>query len=83
MSKLTEVAYEDTQLGKYSILVGVQLMIRQMLLHHDPELWVDDMMEFKPGRISEGILKAAKLQGSQGCALARALQSWRQKCQWH
>ncbi|KAL3508818.1 hypothetical protein ACH5RR_028219 [Cinchona calisaya] len=64
VSELTKVAHEDTQLGKYFIPAGVQLMMPQILLHHDPEIWGDDVMEFKPQRFSEGVLKATKSQGS-------------------
>nr|QWX38540.1 secologanin synthase 5 [Ophiorrhiza pumila] len=64
VAELTKVAHEDAQLGKYFIPAGVQLMMSQILLHHDPEIWGDDVMEFKPERFSEGVLKATKSQGS-------------------
>nr|AGX93060.1 7-deoxyloganic acid 7-hydroxylase-like protein [Tabernaemontana elegans] len=64
VAELTKVAHEDTQLGKYFIPAGVQLMMPQMLLHHDPQIWGEDVMEFKPERFSEGVLKATKSQGS-------------------
>nr|AGX93061.1 7-deoxyloganic acid 7-hydroxylase-like protein [Vinca minor] len=64
VAELTKVAHEDTQLGKYFIPAGVQLMMPQALLHHDPEIWGEDVMEFKPERFSEGVLKATKSQGS-------------------
>ncbi|CAI9088915.1 OLC1v1023370C1 [Oldenlandia corymbosa var. corymbosa] len=64
VAELTKVAHEDTQLGKYFIPAGVQLMMPQMLMHHDTEIWGDDAMKFNPERFSEGVLKATKSQGS-------------------
>lgn len=64
LSELSKVASEDTQLGKYLIPAGVQVMMPQILLHYDPELWGDDVLEFKPERFSEGIMKATKIQGT-------------------
>ncbi|XP_027077077.1 secologanin synthase-like [Coffea eugenioides] len=64
LSELSKVASEDTQLGKYLIPAGVQVMMPQILLHYDPELWGDDVLEFKPERFSEGIMKATKIQGA-------------------
>lgn len=64
VAELTKVAHEATQLGKYFIPAGVQLMMPQILLHHDPEIWGEDVMEFKPERFAEGVLKATKSQGS-------------------
>lgn len=64
VAELTKVAHEDTQLGKYKIPKGVQLMMSQMLLHHDTDVWGEDAMEFKPERFAEGVLKATKSQGA-------------------
>lgn len=54
----------DMKLGNLTIPAGVQLTLPIILIHHDPELWGEDVNEFKPERFSEGILNATKGQVS-------------------
>ncbi|KAK4387173.1 cytochrome [Sesamum angolense] len=55
---------KTVKLGSMIIPVGVQLTLLIGLLHHDPNLWGNDVKEFKPERFSEGISSAIKTQYS-------------------
>ncbi|XVF85764.1 hypothetical protein PTKIN_Ptkin17bG0143400 [Pterospermum kingtungense] len=48
----------EVQLGKLKLPTCIELYIPNMALHHDPELWGDDVHLFKPERFAEGIAKA-------------------------
>ena len=50
----------EVQLGKLILPIYMECLIPNMALHHDPELWGDDVHLFKPERFSEGIAKATK-----------------------
>lgn len=51
--------YKQTKIGEISVPAGVDLILPTLLVHHDPELWGNDVDEFKPGRFSEGVSKAS------------------------
>ncbi|KAK1416126.1 hypothetical protein QVD17_31914 [Tagetes erecta] len=61
---LTRETHKDTKLGSMMIPSGVQLSLAMIHVHHDPEIWGDDVNEFKPERFSEGIVNATKGKGS-------------------
>ncbi|KAK7401720.1 hypothetical protein VNO78_13422 [Psophocarpus tetragonolobus] len=61
---LARIIHKDVKLGNISLPAGVQLSLPILLLHHDCELWGDDVKEFKPDRFSEGVLKATKGKNS-------------------
>jgi len=49
---------KDVKLGNLSLVAGIQVSMPIILVHHDCELWGDDVKEFKPERFAEGVLKA-------------------------
>ncbi|CAI9108283.1 OLC1v1007852C1 [Oldenlandia corymbosa var. corymbosa] len=55
--------HEETKLGKYILPAGLLLIPQILMLHHDSEVWGDDVKEFKPERFSEGISKASANEG--------------------
>ncbi|XP_068658463.1 cytochrome P450 CYP72A616-like [Aristolochia californica] len=52
------------QIGRNWFIPGVHLTIPILLIHHDPELWGEDVEEFKPERFAEGISKASRNQSA-------------------
>ncbi|KAB2604464.1 cytochrome P450 734A1-like [Pyrus ussuriensis x Pyrus communis] len=50
----------DVTLGKLKVPAGVEVVVPNLALHHDPELWGEDVELFKPDRFSEGVAKATK-----------------------
>ncbi|MBA0871773.1 hypothetical protein Goshw_029882 [Gossypium schwendimanii] len=53
-------ARRQVQVGKLVLPAEVDVLIPNMALHHDPQLWGDDAHLFKPERFEEGIAKATK-----------------------
>lgn len=45
------------QLGKFILPANMNLYIANMALHHDPEIWGEDVHLFKPERFSDGVTK--------------------------
>ncbi|KAK8259208.1 hypothetical protein V6Z11_D13G041200 [Gossypium hirsutum] len=50
----------EVQLGKLVLPTHSEVDMRIIALHHDPDLWGDDVNLFKPERFAEGIAKATK-----------------------
>ncbi|KAL3503046.1 hypothetical protein ACH5RR_037495 [Cinchona calisaya] len=56
--------HENKKLGDITLPPGVELVLHITLVHHDTELWGDDVKEFNPERFSQGIANAAKKSNS-------------------
>ncbi|CAK8534869.1 unnamed protein product [Lathyrus sativus] len=56
--KLVRNIEKEVKLGNLILPVGVEVSLPILLVHHDRELWGDDVKMFNPDRFSEGISKA-------------------------
>ncbi|KAF5777977.1 putative secologanin synthase [Helianthus annuus] len=56
--------HQETKLGDITLPAGSMLHLHIMLLHHDRDVWGDDVKEFKPERFSDGVSKVTKGQAS-------------------
>ena len=48
----------EVRFGKLILPANLSLHISNLALHHDPQIWGEDVHQFKPERFSEGIAKA-------------------------
>ncbi|KAK8516774.1 hypothetical protein V6N11_007538 [Hibiscus sabdariffa] len=51
---------KGVRLGNLVFPADMEVLIPILILHHEPELWGDDVHHFKPERFSEGIANATK-----------------------
>ncbi|CDP11334.1 unnamed protein product [Coffea canephora] len=56
--ELARKAAKETQLGNLTLPSQVLVSLPAMLLHYDPEIWGDEVKEFKPERFADGVLNA-------------------------
>ncbi|CAF2114934.1 unnamed protein product [Brassica napus] len=56
-SRITE---QEVKLQRFSLPEGVVITIPMLLVHHDPDLWGDDVKQFKPERFINGVASATK-----------------------
>ncbi|KAI7725923.1 hypothetical protein M8C21_031260 [Ambrosia artemisiifolia] len=59
---LRRLTHEETQLGNLTLPAGTIIQINLLILHHDKDMWGEDVHEFKPERFSEGVSKVTKGQ---------------------
>nr|GEU60949.1 cytochrome P450 CYP72A219-like [Tanacetum cinerariifolium] len=64
LATLARMIHEETKLGDITLPAGSILRLHTMFLHHDRDIWGDDVKDFNPERFSEGVLKATKGQAS-------------------
>ncbi|XP_024159147.1 cytochrome P450 CYP749A22 [Rosa chinensis] len=60
VSQLVKKAERKSRLGKLIVPANIDLVIPTVALHHDPQIWGQDVELFKPERFSEGVAKATK-----------------------
>ncbi|KAI7737129.1 hypothetical protein M8C21_013249 [Ambrosia artemisiifolia] len=51
---------EETKLGNLILPPGTLVQINTLLLHHDKDMWGEDVNDFNPRRFSEGVSKFTK-----------------------
>ncbi|KAA8532861.1 hypothetical protein F0562_033022 [Nyssa sinensis] len=49
---------QEVKLGKFNLPANINLIIPTLALHHDPQIWGEDVHLFNPERFSEGVAKA-------------------------
>ncbi|KAM0016024.1 putative 11-oxo-beta-amyrin 30-oxidase [Helianthus debilis subsp. tardiflorus] len=59
---IPRMIHKETKLGNITLPAGTFLLLHTMLSHHDPDIWGDDVKEFKPERFSQGVSKVTKGQ---------------------
>ncbi|XP_076890126.1 cytochrome P450 CYP72A219-like [Bidens hawaiensis] len=61
---LRRLIHEKTKLGDLTLPEGTIVQLNMLILHHDKDMWGEDVNEFKPERFSEGISKVTKGQAA-------------------
>ncbi|KAJ0725438.1 putative 11-oxo-beta-amyrin 30-oxidase [Helianthus annuus] len=59
---LRRLIHEESKLGNLTLPEGTLIQINALILHHDKDMWGEDVNEFKPQRFSEGVSKVTKGQ---------------------
>lgn len=55
---ITRKVGREIKLGKHILPANLNLFISNLALHHDPQIWGEDVNQFKPERFSEGVSTA-------------------------
>ncbi|PON79756.1 Cytochrome P450, E-class, group I [Parasponia andersonii] len=57
-SAITRRVDREVRLGKLNLPANIDFFVPILALHHDPQIWGEDVHLFKPERFSEGVAKA-------------------------
>ncbi|KAI3695996.1 hypothetical protein L1987_79002 [Smallanthus sonchifolius] len=57
---LRRLIHEKTKLGNLTLPAGTLVQINTFILHHDKDMWGEDVNEFKPKRFSKGVSRVTK-----------------------
>ncbi|KAK9092527.1 hypothetical protein Syun_027438 [Stephania yunnanensis] len=55
---LTRLTHEKVKVGEVTLPQGVEIGLPILLVHHDRDIWGEDVHEFRPERFAEGVSKA-------------------------
>ncbi|KAK1273194.1 Cytochrome P450 [Acorus gramineus] len=61
---LTRAVQREVKLGKLTLTPNMELLISPLAVHHDPEIWGEDVHLFRPERFAEGVAKATNNNSS-------------------
>ncbi|XP_076946462.1 cytochrome P450 CYP72A219-like [Bidens hawaiensis] len=61
---LNRMVHQQTKIGDITLPTGSLIQLHTLLLHHDSDIWGDDVKEFKPERFTEGVSSVTKGQAS-------------------
>lgn len=58
---MTRKVAKETKIGQLCLFPNTNIFISVLALHHNPEIWGDDVLLFKPERFAHGVFKATKI----------------------
>ncbi|KAJ0492825.1 putative 11-oxo-beta-amyrin 30-oxidase [Helianthus annuus] len=61
---IPRMIHQETKAGDITLPPGSMIRLHNMLVHHDRDIWGDDVKEFKPERFYDGVSKVTKGQVS-------------------
>ncbi|XP_076882804.1 cytochrome P450 CYP72A219-like [Bidens hawaiensis] len=61
---LRRLVHDETKLGNLTLPAGTLIQINALILHHEKDMWGEDVNDFKPERFSEGVSKVTKGQAA-------------------
>lgn len=61
---LNRMIHQETKIGDITLPAGSLIQLHTLLLHHDSDVWGEDVNEFKPERFTEGVSSVTKGQAS-------------------